>query len=72
MACAKSQMQAAPLPIIFETSGPLAPGLRGVYSEYSEDRATWTVHVVTPIGNGIGFWKTKLWEIDKASMETDT
>jgi hypothetical protein len=30
------------------------------------------MHVVTPKGNGIVFWKTKLWELDEASMETDT
>ena len=41
-------------------------------SEWSEDRAIWTMHVVTPIGIAIGFWKPKLWEIDGASTETDT
>ncbi len=34
--------------------------------ESSEDRGIWTVHVVTPIGKGIGLGKTQLWGLDEA------
>ncbi len=29
------------------------------------------MNVVTPSGDGIGFWNTKLWKLDEASTETD-
>ena len=36
-------------------------------AEFSEDRTKQAVHVVTPSGNGIGIWNTKLWEVDEPS-----
>ena len=39
--------------------------------ESSEDRGNWTVHVVMPIGKGIGLWNTQLWGLHEASAEID-
>lgn len=64
-------MQAAPFPFIFKTSGHLVTGWSCVCPEPSKDRGNWTVHVVTPIGKGIGMWNTLLWGLDEASKEID-
>ena len=37
--------------------------------ESSEDRGNWMVHVVTPLGKGIGLGNTQLWGFDEPSTE---
>jgi hypothetical protein len=64
-------MQSPPFPNHIKDSKAYWSSLHGDREEYPEDRANGTVHVVTPSGDGIGFWSTVLWKLDDAKTETD-